>query len=129
MTEWEFLSELTRRSGCGILLDVNNVYVSAHNFGFDPGEYLRGIPVDRVGYFHLAGHSDKGKYLLDSHDHAVPAAVWDLYRKALQRFGRVPSLVEWDDAIPPLDEVVAESRRAAAIETEELSPPARRIAS
>ena len=70
MTEWEFLAELTRRSGCGILLDVNNVYVSAHNFGFDPLEYLRGIPVDRVGYFHLAGHSDKGKYLLDSHDHA-----------------------------------------------------------
>jgi len=128
MTEWEFLAELTRRSGCGVLLDVNNVYVSAHNFGFDPLEYLRGIPVDRVGYFHLAGHSDKGKYLLDSHDHAVPVGVWDLYREALRRFGRVPSLVEWDDAIPPLEEVVAESRRAAAIETEEL-PQVRRLAS
>jgi uncharacterized protein (UPF0276 family) len=129
MTEWEFLSQLTRRSGCGILLDVNNVYVSARNFGFDPVEYLRGIPVDRVGYFHLAGHSDKGKYLLDSHDHAVPAPVWDLYREAVRRFGRVPSLVEWDDAIPPLEEVVAESRRAAAIEAEELTPAARRLAS
>lgn len=129
MAEWEFLAELTRRTGCGILLDVNNVHVSAHNHGFDPREYLRGIPVDRVGYFHLAGHSDKGKYLLDSHDHAVPAPVWELYRAALRRFGRVPSLVEWDDAIPPLDEVVAESRRAAAIEAEVLGPAERRLAS
>jgi len=129
LTEWEFLSELSRRSGCGILLDVNNVYVSARNLGFDPVAYLRGIPADRVGYFHLAGHGDKGKYLLDSHDHAVPAPVWDLYRAALRRFGRVPSLVEWDDAIPPLEEVVAESRRAAAIEAEELAPAARRLAS
>jgi uncharacterized protein len=129
MSEWEFLAELARRSGCGILLDINNVYVSARNFGFDPVEYLRGIPIDRVGYFHLAGHSDKGKYLLDSHDHAVPPAVWDLYRVALRRFGRVPSLVEWDDAIPPLGEVVAESRRAAAIEAQELPLAARRLAS
>jgi hypothetical protein len=129
MTEWAFLSALTRRSGCAILLDVNNVHVSAHNLGFDPLAYLRGIPADRVGYFHLAGHSDKGRYLLDSHDHAVPPAVWDLYREAVRRFGRTPSLVEWDDAIPPLDEVVAESRRAAAIEAEELAPPARRLAS
>jgi uncharacterized protein (UPF0276 family) len=129
MTEWEFLAELTRRSGCGILLDVNNVYVSAHNFGFDPLEYLRGIPVGQVGYFHFAGHSDKGKYLLDSHDHAVPPAVWTLYREALRRFGRVPSLVEWDDAIPPLEEVVAQSRNAAAIEVEVLSSAERRLAS
>jgi len=129
MSEWEFLAELTRRSGCGILLDVNNVYVSARNLGFDPVAYLRGIPVDRVGYFHLAGHTDKGKYLLDSHDHAVPAAVWDLYREALHRFGRVPSLVEWDDAIPPLEEVVAESRLAAAIEADALAPTERRRAS
>jgi uncharacterized protein (UPF0276 family) len=129
MKEWEFLAELTRRSGCGVLLDVNNVYVSARNFGFEPLEYLGGIPVDRVGYLHLAGHSDKGKYLFDSHDHQVPVPVWNLYREALRRFGRVPSLVEWDDAIPPLEEVVAESRRAAAIEAEELPPVVRRLAS
>jgi uncharacterized protein (UPF0276 family) len=129
MTEWEFLAELTRRSGCGLLLDVNNVYVSARNFGFDPLAYLRGIPAERVGYLHLAGHSDKGKYLLDSHDHTVPPPVWALYREALRRFGRVPSLVEWDDAIPPLAEVVAESRRAAEIEAEELAVPAERLAS
>ena len=129
MTEWEFLFELSRRSGCGILLDVNNVYVSARNLGFDPARYLDGIPVDRVGYFHLAGHTDKGRYLLDAHDGAVPAPVWDLYREAVRRFGRVPSLVEWDDRIPPLDEVVAESRRAVAIEAEELAPSSIRIAS
>jgi uncharacterized protein len=122
LTEWEFLSALTRRTGCGILLDVNNVHVSARNLGFDPLEYLRGIPVDGPDYFHLAGHTDKGAYLLDSHAHAVPPPVWDLYRAALRRFGGVPSLVEWDDAIPPLEEVVAESRRAAAIEIEELAP-------
>jgi uncharacterized protein (UPF0276 family) len=129
MTEWEFLSELSRRSGCGVLLDINNVYVSARNFGFDPLRHLEGIPRDRVGYFHLAGHADQGKYLLDTHDGAVPVPVWDLYREALRRFGRVPSLVEWDERIPPLDEVVAESRRAAAVEAEELAAPSMRIAS
>jgi uncharacterized protein len=126
MSEWEFLSELCRRAGCGILLDVNNVYVSARNFGFDPISYLDGITSGHVGQFHLAGHTDKGRYLLDTHDGAVPPAVWDLYREALRRFGRVPSLVEWDDHIPPLEEVVAESRRAADIEDEELAPTLRR---
>ncbi len=129
MTEWQFLAELARRADCGILLDVNNVYVSARNFGFDPLEYLDGIPPDRVGQFHLAGHSDKGRYLLDSHDEPVPPAVWDLYREALRRFGRVPALVEWDDRIPPLEVVVAQSRRAAAVEAEELAPALRRAAS
>jgi uncharacterized protein (UPF0276 family) len=129
MAEWEFLAELTRRTGCGILLDVNNVHVSAHNLGFDPLRYLDGIPPAAVGYLHLAGHSDRGTYLLDSHDHAVPAPVWALYREAVRRLGRVPTLVEWDDAIPPLAELLAESRRAAAIEAEELRPPAGRLAS
>ena len=128
MTEWEFLAELSLRADCGVLLDVNNVYVSAHNLGFDPIAYLDGIPPDRVGQFHLAGHADKGRYLLDTHDEPVPPAVWELYREALRRFGRAPALVEWDDRIPPLEEVVAESRRAAAIEAEEL-PQALRKAS
>ncbi len=127
MAEWEFLSELSRRSGCGILLDLNNVYVSARNFGFDPIRYLDGIPASAVGYFHLAGHAEKGKVLLDTHDGPVPAPVWDLYREALRRFGRVSTLVEWDDRIPPLEEVVAESRRAAAVEAEVLAQ--RRLAS
>jgi len=126
LAEWEFLSELCARAGCGILLDVNNVFVSARNLGFDPISYLDGVDPEHVGQFHLAGHADKGRYLLDTHDAPVPLAVWDLYREALRRFGRVPSLVEWDDHIPPLEEVVAESRRAAAIEAEELAPALRR---
>jgi uncharacterized protein len=129
MAEWEFLSELARRADCGILLDVNNVYVSARNFGFDPLRYLGGIPADRVGQFHLAGHGDRGRYLLDTHGEPVPDPVWALYREALRRFGAAPALVEWDERIPPLEVVVAESRRAAAIEAEELGPGLRRAAS
>jgi uncharacterized protein (UPF0276 family) len=128
LTEWEFLSALCERTGCGVLLDVNNVFVSSRNLGFDPEAYLAGIAPDDVGYFHLAGHTDKGGWLLDSHAAPVPPEVWALYRSAVRRFGRVPSLVEWDDAVPPLEEVVAQSRRAAEIEEEELEP-ARRVAS
>lgn len=120
MTEWEFLAGVAQRADCGILLDVNNVYVSARNHGFDPLRYLDGVPVERVAQFHLAGHSDRGRYLLDTHDTEVPDPVWDLYRAALRRFGRVPALVEWDDHIPPLAEVVAQSERARRIEAEEL---------
>ena len=128
MTEWQFLSEVSRRADCGILLDINNVYVSARNHGFDPWEYLAGIPADRVGQFHLAGHSNKGRYLLDTHDHPIPDAVWDLYREALRRFGAVSTLVEWDDAIPPLELLVDESRRAAAIEAETVAAVLKRKA-
>ncbi|HYX90656.1 MAG TPA: DUF692 domain-containing protein [Myxococcaceae bacterium] len=128
MTEWQFLSEVSRRADCGILLDINNVYVSARNHGFDPWEYLAGIPADRVGQFHLAGHSNKGRYLLDTHDHPIPDSVWDLYREALRRFGAVSTLVEWDDAIPPLELLVDESRRAAAIEAETVAAVLKRKA-
>ena len=124
MTEWEFLSEIARRADCGILLDVNNIYVSARNHGFSAHDYVEGVPADRVCQFHLAGHSDKGAYLFDSHDARVPDAVWDLYRLAVRRFGPVPSLVEWDDHIPELDVLVAESRKAAAIESETLKAAA-----
>lgn len=127
--EWEFLGELSRRTGCGVLLDVNNVHVSARNLGFDPQRYLAGVPVEAVGYVHLAGHTDRGTHLLDTHDGAVPPPVWALYRAAVRRFGRVPSLVEWDDRIPPLEEVAAESRRAAAIQAEVLGGERRRLAS
>jgi uncharacterized protein (UPF0276 family) len=114
MPEWEFLTQVARRSGCGLLLDVNNVYVSATNHGFDAAEFLRGIPQDRVAQFHLAGHQNLGTHLLDTHDAPVPDPVWALYRDAVRRFGRVSSLVEWDDHIPPLDEVLAEAERARA---------------
>lgn len=114
--EWEFCSELARRADCLLLLDINNVYVSAHNHGFDPYRYLEAIPRDRVGQFHLAGHSDQGVYLLDSHDHPVCDEVWALYRAALGRFGRTSTLIEWDDRVPALDEVVQQARCAAEIE-------------
>jgi len=120
MAEWEFLAAVAARADCGILLDVNNVHVSAHNHGFDPHAYLAHLPADRVVQIHLAGHEDKGTYLLDSHDAAVPEPVWNLYREAVARFGRVPTLVEWDDRIPELEVLVGESREAAAIETEVL---------
>lgn len=121
LTEWEFVSEVARRADCGILLDVNNVLVSARNHGFDPLDYLAGLPGERIGQLHLAGHQDRGAYLFDSHDAAVPEAVWALHREAVRRFGPVPALVEWDDRIPPLAEVVAESRRAAANEAAALA--------
>ena len=116
LTEWEFLAALTERTGCGLLLDVNNVFVSAHNHGFQPRAFLEGIPVGRVGQIHLAGHRDEGTHLLDTHDHPVCDGVWELYAAAVARFGGVATLIERDDDIPPLAEVVAESRRAAAVE-------------
>jgi uncharacterized protein (UPF0276 family) len=118
LTEWEFLAELCRRADCGVLLDVNNVFVSAHNHGFSPQAFLDGIPVDRVGQVHLAGHSDEGTHLLDTHDHPVCESVWDLYRAVVARFGPIPTLIERDDDIPPLEELVAESHRAVQIERE-----------
>lgn len=121
MPEWTFLAEVARRADCGILLDLNNVYVSARNHGFDPLAYLDGVPGDRVAYFHLAGHSDHGTHLLDTHDHPVPDPVWALYREAVRRFGAVPSIVEWDDRIPELDELVAQSRTAQALQAEVLA--------
>jgi uncharacterized protein len=115
--EWDFLAEVARRADCLLLLDVNNVYVSATNHGFDAAEYLRGIPADRVAQFHLAGHQDLGTHLLDTHDAPVPDPVWALYRDAVRRFGRVSTLVEWDDHIPPLEEVLAEAEKARAFES------------
>jgi uncharacterized protein (UPF0276 family) len=112
MPEWEFLAEIARRADCGILLDVNNVYVTARNHGFDPRAYLAAIPADRVGQFHLAGHDDRGGYLFDTHDREVCDAVWTLYAESVQRFGPVPTLIEWDERIPELEVLVAESQRA-----------------
>ena len=120
ITEWEFLSALVARTGCGLLLDVNNVFVSAHNHGFLAQAFLEGLPPDSVGQIHLAGHRDEGTHLLDTHDHPVCDGVWDLYRAAVTRFGGVATLIERDEDIPPLDEVVAESRRARALEREVL---------
>jgi uncharacterized protein len=116
MPEWEFLRRVAEEADCGLLLDVNNVYVSSRNHGFDPVDYLNGIPRDRVAQFHLAGYTDKGRYLLDTHGAAVASPVWQLYREAVQRFGKVPALIEWDEDVPSLEEVVAQSRMAREIE-------------
>jgi uncharacterized protein len=120
MTEWEFLAALAERADCGLLFDVNNVFVSATNHGFDAERYVAGIPVGRVAQIHLAGHTDNGTHLLDTHDHPVRAEVWDLYRSAVARFGRVSTLVEWDDRIPPFAELLEEAERARAAEAEAL---------
>jgi hypothetical protein len=124
MTEPEFLVALARQSGCGLLLDVNNVYVSAHNHGFDARAFLQAIPPELVGELHLAGHAtndcDGRRILVDSHDRPVCAAVWDLYAVAIERFPQAPTLIEWDSNLPPLDELVAEAHRADAIRSRTL---------
>ena len=113
--EAEFLAEVARRADCGILLDVNNIYVNAKNHGWDAAAYLAAMPAERVGQIHLAGHSDHGTHLLDTHDHPVCEAVWTLYGEAVARFGDVTSMIERDEAIPSLDELVGELDRARRI--------------
>jgi len=112
ISEWEFLSEVAQGADCDILLDVNNIYVSARNHGFDPARYLQAIPVDRVKQIHLAGHSDGAHYLIDTHDAPVAEPVWALYLQTLARFGAVPTMIERDANIPPIEELVAELDRA-----------------
>jgi uncharacterized protein (UPF0276 family) len=107
-TEWEFLDELCARTGCGLLLDVNNVYVSARNHGFDALAYLAGIPARRVRQIHLAGHSQGRDLLIDTHDQPVPDPVWKLYAAAIALVGPVATMIERDDDIPPLTTLLAE---------------------
>jgi uncharacterized protein (UPF0276 family) len=125
MPEWEFLAGVAERADCGILLDVNNVWVSARNHGFSPEAYVDALPAARIGQFHLAGHQDHGTHLLDTHDHPVTEAVWRLYRHAVARFGPVSSLVEWDDDVPELDRLLAEAELARTAEAEVLGARAR----
>lgn len=119
LTEWDFLAGVARESGCGILLDVNNIYVSARNHGFDAHSYLDAIPRAAVQEFHLAGHTrivlDGREMLIDTHGAQVSEGVWELYRRALRRFGPVPTLIEWDTDIPPLPVLVAEAAKADAV--------------
>lgn len=118
MTEWEFLAEVSERADCGILLDCNNVYVSARNHGFDPVSYIDAIPADRVVQMHLAGHTDKGRYVLDTHSDHVKDEVWELYRRAITRCGGVSTLVEWDEDIPEWDVLAAEASKARTMRAE-----------
>jgi len=114
MTEWDFLVQLARRAGCRILLDVNNIYVSAVNHGFTAGDYLRAIPAELVGEIHLAGHTVADDILIDTHSAPVADAVWALYREALRLLGPVPTLIEWDAELPALDRLLAEAATADA---------------
>ncbi len=115
MAEWEFLAELARRADCELLLDVNNVYVSAANHGFDARAYVDAMPLGRVRQIHLAGHGEADGMLIDTHDHPVCEGVWDLYAYTIARLGPVPTMIERDDRIPPLAELVQELDRAREI--------------
>ena len=112
MTEWEFLSEVVERADAGILLDVNNIYVSSVNHGFNPFDYLENIPHERVAQIHIAGHARYERFIIDTHDHPVISPVWDLYARAIELCGPTPTLLEWDARIPPFEEVHAEALKA-----------------
>jgi uncharacterized protein len=112
MTEWEFLNEVVERADCGILLDVNNIYVSSVNHEFDPHTYVDSVPAERVAQIHIAGHSRYQKFVLDTHDHPVIDPVWGLYEHAIERIGPTATLLEWDDKIPSFEEVHREALKA-----------------
>ncbi len=112
MTEWEFLTEVVERADVGILLDVNNIYVSSVNHGFDPMEYVNSIPAARVMQMHIAGHSRYERFIVDTHDHPVVDPVWKLYARAVERCGAIATLLEWDAGIPSFDEVFSEAKKA-----------------
>lgn len=115
LTEWQFLSALCEKADCLLLLDVNNIFVSAHNHGFDALEFIAGVPDDRVAQIHLAGHRSRDGLLLDTHDRAVCEGVWNLYEATIARLGPVSTLIEWDADVPPLATLVAEADRARAL--------------
>lgn len=115
LSEWDFIAELARRADCEILLDVNNVYVSAFNHEFDAREFLRAMPRERVRQFHLAGHTHKGSHIIDTHDHPVVPDVWALYAEAVKLFPGVPTMIERDAEIPPYEELLAELDTARGI--------------
>jgi hypothetical protein len=114
MPEWEFIARMAEEADCGLLLDVNNVYVSSFNHRFDPAVYVDAVPADRVVQYHLAGHTHKGTHILDTHsDHALPE-VWELFRRSCARTGDVSTLYEWDEDVPELEVVQAEAEKARA---------------
>jgi len=120
MSEADFIRQLSLSSGCELLLDVNNIYVSAMNHGFDPYQYLESIPQDKVKEIHLAGYEQMDGYLFDTHGHSVKPPVWDLYRAALKRFGSVPTLIEWDTDVPEFSTLLAEAKKADAFMLEQV---------
>jgi len=115
MSEWEFLSAVAERADCLILLDINNIYVSAFNHNFDPYTYLHAMPTERVYQFHLAGHTHENNLIIDTHDHPISDPVFELYAAAVQHFGRVSTMIERDDHIPPLSELLDELEQVRRI--------------
>ncbi len=119
MSEAEFMNEAARRTGCGLLLDLNNIYVQSRNHGLDPFAYIDAIDADKVGEMHLAGHTERpageSVIVVDTHNNPVRDEVWDLYERAARRFGRVPTLIEWDQDFPPLEVLLAEAAKARGI--------------
>ncbi len=122
LTEWQFLGALAEQTGCGLLLDVNNIYVSARNHGFDPVEYIENVPHDRIVQFHLAGHTNHGTHCIDTHDGRVTDAVWELYRRAHSLTRGVSTLLEWDAQIPPFPVLHAEALKAAQFRNDRCQP-------
>ncbi len=115
MTEWEFISEIVKQADCYILLDVNNIYVSSVNHHFNPLHYIEAMPAERVAQIHLAGHSNHGDYIIDTHDAPVITPVWDLYEATIQRLGKVSTMIERDDNMPPFSELLNEIKHAKQI--------------
>jgi len=122
ITEWEFYNEVINRADCLALLDINNIYVSARNHDFSAEDYLAGMNKNRIRQFHLAGHTDYGDYVIDTHDHKVADPVWELYQKALKKFGWVSTMIERDDNIPPLKDLMAELAIARDLAQQTLPP-------
>lgn len=123
LTEWDFVSEVAARADCLLLLDVNNVYVSARNHGFDPRTYIDALPRQRIKQLHLAGHTDYGTHVIDDHSGEVCDDVWALYRHTLRQIGPVPTILEWDENVPDLGALEAESDRARQVEYEVCGEP------
>ncbi len=121
ISEWEFVRELANKADCLILLDINNIHVSAHNHNFDPLTYLDAMPPERIQQIHLAGHLNKGDYSIDTHDHEIVDAVWSLYTEALAKFGHISTMIERDDDIPELEILLIELQKARRISTQTLA--------
>lgn len=115
MTEWDFMRAVAEEANCLVLLDINNIYVSAYNHHFDPIDYIKGIPVERVQQFHLAGHNNFGSHIIDTHDHDIIDPVWDLYDYAVRHYGYVSTMIERDDHIPPFNDLLTELQKAQSI--------------
>jgi len=122
MSEWEFYTAVVEEADCLMLLDINNIYVSSRNHNFDPMEYINAVPIDRVQQFHLAGHTDYGNYVIDTHDHPIVDSVWELYKKVLPVFGHISTMIERDDLMPPFSELMQELEQARSIGESVLGP-------